>query len=476
MVRNRLPVLLRAGNRLEQLFPHQPVEQLRVMEDVKVPVEVRVLVAQRVKAVRAGGDDLPLPLRYALKGFVEGLHILLRHHLEQELVAGAAGRIARAGFTGGQHAELHAGGVQQIHGRAGRRAARVVVGAGAADPQQVLEIGEIRVILADDGHLDAIGTRLVDPGAALAGVAAPRVALGLNVLEQPSQLRRELGVREHAKAAQVCDVVDVLDVHRALVHARAAVGARPQHVIRDNVRHGTRHGQYVDAGMRVIGTQGVRVGGRNRALFDVQHELFRAQRLLRVPRRAEILAAAALGTHGRIQQHLPRRVLQLAYAQRVVVLDVVQVDILVPRRHRVERAERLLPVRVALEVDIERRGKAVPGDTPAQVTAHQDQKDHAGQQLHQREDGNQHRGGGQQRGDARRDRIRPPRVAEGGDLGRLDQQHSQALDEHDGLNGVGGTLVGVEEAAGARVGAGQLAYRDEVADAEDGSHREDLLR
>ena len=112
VVRNRLAVVLGAGDRSEQLFPHQPVEQLRVMEDVKVPVEVRVLVAQRVKAVRAGGDDLPLPLRYALKGFVEGLHILLRHHLEQELVAGAAGRIARAGFTGGQHAELHTGGVK----------------------------------------------------------------------------------------------------------------------------------------------------------------------------------------------------------------------------------------------------------------------------------------------------------------------------------------------------------------------------
>ena len=108
MVGNWLAILRCARNRLEQSLADQAVEQLGVVEYVEIPVKVWVLVAYGVKAVRAGSDDLALALRHAVKGVVKGLHILLRHHLEEELVAGAAGRITCTGLTRGEHAKLHA--------------------------------------------------------------------------------------------------------------------------------------------------------------------------------------------------------------------------------------------------------------------------------------------------------------------------------------------------------------------------------
>lgn len=112
MVGDGLAVFWGARNRLQELFAHQAVEQLRVVEYIEMPVKVRVLIADGIKAVRAGGDDFPLAFGHARKSVVEGFDVLLRHHLEQELVAGAASGIAGAGLTGRKHAELHAGGVQ----------------------------------------------------------------------------------------------------------------------------------------------------------------------------------------------------------------------------------------------------------------------------------------------------------------------------------------------------------------------------
>lgn len=83
-----------------------------MVEDVEVPIEVWVFVTQRVEAVRAGGDDLALAFRNAFESVVQGLNVLLRHHLEQELVASAARGIAGAGLTSRKHAELHARRVQ----------------------------------------------------------------------------------------------------------------------------------------------------------------------------------------------------------------------------------------------------------------------------------------------------------------------------------------------------------------------------
>ena len=100
-----------------------------------MPVKVRVLVADGVKAVWAGGDDLALALWHTIEGVVEGLYVLLRHHLEEELVAGAARRVTRTGLTRGEHAKLHTSGVQQVYNGAGGAAAVVIISASAADPE-----------------------------------------------------------------------------------------------------------------------------------------------------------------------------------------------------------------------------------------------------------------------------------------------------------------------------------------------------
>ena len=183
MVGNGLAILRCARHRLEQALADQAVEQLGVVEDVEMPVKVRVLVADGVKAVWAGGDDLALALWHTIEGVVEGLYVLLRHHLEEELVAGAARRVTRTGLTRGEHAKLHACGMQQVYNGAGGAAAIVIISASTAHPEQVFHIGEIGLVLTDDGHVDAIGAGLIDPGAALRIIPAPRVALVFHVLE-----------------------------------------------------------------------------------------------------------------------------------------------------------------------------------------------------------------------------------------------------------------------------------------------------
>ena len=274
MVGNGLAVLRCAWHRLEQALAHQTIEQLGVVEDVEVPVKVRVLIADGVKAVRAGGDDLALALRDAVEGVVESFHILLRHHLEKELVAGAAGRITRTGLTRGEHAKLHACGMQEVYYGTGGAAAIVIISTSAAHPEQVFHIGEIGLVFTNDGNVDAIGAGLIDPGAALRVIPAPRIALVFHIFKQAGELGREVRFRKHLEAAQVRNVVDVLNIGWALIHARTAISTRPQHVIIDDAGHG----QHIQAFVRVVVIQC--------ALTQIHHDLFGAQRLFGIPRRA----------------------------------------------------------------------------------------------------------------------------------------------------------------------------------------------
>ena len=96
--------------------------------------ERAVLVAQGVEAVRAGRDDL-LDAR-----LVEGLDVLLGEHLEDELVADPAGRVAGAGLALAQDREVDAGLVQQRRDRPGGLLRPVLERARAADPEEVFEV------------------------------------------------------------------------------------------------------------------------------------------------------------------------------------------------------------------------------------------------------------------------------------------------------------------------------------------------
>ena len=208
-------------DRRQLALAHQPVQQLGVVDDLELDAEVLVLVLQRVEAVRAGRDDL---LDLVL---LERLDVLLGEPLEDELVAGPAGLVAVAGLAVAEYGERHVGHVQQLGHRAGGLLLPVLVGAGAADPEQPLDLVERLDVLAD--HLD-VEVEALGPVHPRGGRHVPGVALVLHPLEQLVELGREARLDEHLVAAHVDDVVDVLDVDRALLDARAAGHARPQHV------------------------------------------------------------------------------------------------------------------------------------------------------------------------------------------------------------------------------------------------------
>ena len=77
--------------------------ELRGVDDLVVAAELRVLVLERVEAVRAVGDDLLDVVA------VEHLDAHLRHRLEQVLVADAARRVAVAGLLGAEDREVDPG-------------------------------------------------------------------------------------------------------------------------------------------------------------------------------------------------------------------------------------------------------------------------------------------------------------------------------------------------------------------------------
>ena len=106
-----LAATLRCGNRLQATLADQLVQQLRVVDNLVVTAQVRVLVTQGVEAVCTGHDDLALLRRNAVESVVEHFNVLLCQHLEEELVAGTAGGVTSTAFALAQYGELHTGGV-----------------------------------------------------------------------------------------------------------------------------------------------------------------------------------------------------------------------------------------------------------------------------------------------------------------------------------------------------------------------------
>ena len=342
-------VLTHTENRDQLLVADQPVQQLRVVQHRVIAAQLRVFAAQRVEAVRAGHDDLAVDSLDAFEQVVEGLHVLRGELLEQELVAGAAGRVTVAGLTLAEHQVLHPGDREQFGDGLRGLLGAILVGAGAADPEQVLIALERLDVLAVHRHVEV---DLVDPVGAVLGVLAPRIALGLKVFEQHAELAGELGLHHHLIAAHVDDVVDVLDIHRALFHAGATGGAGPQHVGVDDAE--LFCGSHERAGgLLGTGAQDTLEPGFGDVVFFVvllatqvfadtplrgvlqwsflvaenvwglgeqvvaqvhDHEL-RGQRLSGVPCRALRLAASALRTRGEVEVALPGEVLDLAAAR-----------------------------------------------------------------------------------------------------------------------------------------------------------------
>src|SRR5713226_9609357 len=79
-----------AGERLQLALAHETGQELGVMHHLVQPADVRVLVADRVEAVRAGGDDLRHP------GLVQRADVLLGQLLKRVLVTHAPRGVAGA--------------------------------------------------------------------------------------------------------------------------------------------------------------------------------------------------------------------------------------------------------------------------------------------------------------------------------------------------------------------------------------------
>ena len=220
---------------------------------------------------------------------------------------------------------------------------------GAADPEQVLDVfGHLLVdVLADDGTAEV---ELLDPLGPLRLGHAPRVALVLEVLQHRAGLGRERGLDHDLVAAHVEDVVDVLDVDRALLDAGAAVGAGPQHVRVDDRRASADQAAASASRVRDVLSmllarssspmQAARVRRLGGVVALVEDEHLGRQRLVGVPRRALRLATAALGAGVEVQQALPGGVLDLAAAEDVVLVRSSKSIGLPPESHRLEGAER----------------------------------------------------------------------------------------------------------------------------------------
>ena len=134
-------------------------------------------------------------------------------------------------------------------------------------------------------------------------------------------------------------MVDVLDRDRALVHAGAAGDAVPDDVVRDRVRDERRE---LAAGER-------RRALREELVADPHDQELRRERLAGRVRRADVLAAAALGARHRVEHLLPREVGDRAgpEAHGGLVLGL-----------EVERLEAATRARAA-EEDVDRRGRDV---------------------------------------------------------------------------------------------------------------------
>ena len=95
-------------------------------------------------------------------------------------------------------------------------------------------------------------------------------------------------------------MVDVLDCHRALLHARAARHAVPDDVVADGVRNERRHRErLVPEQLRAL---------REQLVAEPHDQELRRELLARRIGRADVLATSALGARHRVDHLLPRHV------------------------------------------------------------------------------------------------------------------------------------------------------------------------
>src|SRR5206468_6498419 len=109
-------------------------DDLGVVQHLEVTVELRVLVRERVEAVRALGDDLLEAVA------LERVDVLLREGLEEVLVSEPACGVAVAGLLLAEDAERDARLLEDLHDGARDLLLPLVEAAGAADEEEPFEL------------------------------------------------------------------------------------------------------------------------------------------------------------------------------------------------------------------------------------------------------------------------------------------------------------------------------------------------
>ena len=178
-------------------------------------------------------------------------------------------------------------------GRLRRHPCALVEGGRAADPVEHLRRRLPRLQHAHIEPFRPVGP----PGLRL----PPRILRALDVAQHRLALGGEAALDHDEMAAQVDDVIDVLDRDRALVHARAAGDAIPDDVVGDGVRGraGSRRSARVGEQARPL---------REELVTEAHDEQLRRQLLARRVGGADVLAAAALGARHRVDHLLPGHV------------------------------------------------------------------------------------------------------------------------------------------------------------------------
>ena len=212
------------GGGYGQLAGFQELQQEGgVVDDGYVEAEGLVLVAERVQHVGVGGDDAVERVT-AQRGDVARCQIL-----ECGLVAEAPGDVAAVQFLRTQDREVDPGPAQQQDQGAERALGAQVEGA-VAEPEQHVALalvgqhGEAQV----DGPVEAAGER-----------AATGVVGCLEFLQHSGGFAGGGAEFERLETAEVDHGIDVLDHHRAFLHAGAAGGAGPEGI---RVDHGADDG------------------------------------------------------------------------------------------------------------------------------------------------------------------------------------------------------------------------------------------
>ena len=283
---------------------HELGEELRVVHDLVAAAEVRVLVRERVEAVRAAGDDL----RHAR--LVQRRDVLLREGLEDVLVPHPARRVSGARLARAEDRDVDPGGEQQLHRRLGGEPGPFVERRGAADPVENLRRAASG---REDAHAEALG-----PRGALVLWLAPRIAAALDVAQHRLGLGREARLDHDEVPSQVDDVVDMLDRDRALLDACAAGHAVPDDLVRDRIRDERRRVE------RAV-SQHLRTFGED-VVAEIHDQELRRELLAGRVRRADVLAAPALGARHRVEDPLPGDVRDRARAEADLLVRRVEVQ------------------------------------------------------------------------------------------------------------------------------------------------------